>query len=68
MPVENSHTASISIDANVDFDGKIYIPGIFVGAEWNFPSLPEVGFNFDVGYNYVIDRNEIAAGGDLMSI
>ena len=49
-------------------DGKIYIPGIFVGAEWNFPSVPEVGFNFEVGYNYVIDRNEIADGDDLMSI
>ena len=42
-----------------NFEGKMYIPGIFVGAEWNFPSLPEVGFNFDVGYNYVIDNNEI---------
>jgi hypothetical protein len=46
----------------IDFDGKVYIPGIFVGAEWNFPSLPELGFNFDVGYNYVMDRND--AGGD----
>lgn len=47
-----------SIDP-VNFEGKIYIPGIFVGAEWNFPSLPEVGFNFEVGYNYAIDNNEI---------
>lgn len=35
----------------------MYIPGILVGAEWNFPSLPELGFNFEVGYNYVIDKN-----------
>ena len=39
-------------------EGKVYIPGVFAGAEWNFPSLPEVGFNFEVGYNYVIDNNE----------
>jgi len=43
----------------VDFDGKVYIPGILVGAEWNFPSLPEVGFNFDVGYNYILNKNEV---------
>jgi hypothetical protein len=46
----------------IEFEGKVYIPGIFVGAEWNFPSVPEVGFNFEVGYNYVMDRNE--AGDD----
>ena len=40
-----------------NLDGKMYIPGILVGAEWNFPSLPELGFNFEVGYNYVIDKN-----------
>jgi hypothetical protein len=43
----------------VDFEGKVYVPGIFVGAEWNFPSLPEIGFNFDVGYNYIIDNNDV---------
>lgn len=43
--------------ANVALDGKVYIPGILVGAEWNFPSLPELGFNFEVGYNYVINDN-----------
>ena len=42
---------------NVDVNGKVYIPGILVGAEWNFPSLPELGFNFEVGYNYVINKN-----------
>jgi hypothetical protein len=42
---------------NVDLKGKMYIPGVLVGAEWNFPSLPELGFNFEVGYNYVINNN-----------
>jgi len=52
-----------NVEADEDLlDGKMYIPGILVGAEWNFPSLPEVGFNFEVGYNYVIDKNEIAGG------
>lgn len=41
----------------VDVNGKVMIPGILVGAEWNFPSLPELGFNFEVGYNYVISNN-----------
>lgn len=44
-------------------DGHMYIPGILVGAEWNFPSLPELGFNFEVGYNYVIDKTTMGAGG-----
>jgi len=40
-----------------ELKGKLIIPGILVGAEWNFPSLPELGFNFEVGYNYVISKN-----------
>lgn len=34
-------------------DGSVISPGIFAGAEYNFPQLPEVGFNFEVGYNYL---------------
>jgi len=45
---------------SADVDGKVYIPGIFVGAEWNFPSVPELGFNFEVGYNYV--KSDLDAG------
>lgn len=41
-------------------DGEsIWTPGIFVGAEWSFPQLPEVGFNFDVGYSGLIFNNSI---------
>jgi hypothetical protein len=37
-------------------DAKInaYVPAVFIGAEWNFPQLPELGFNFEVGYSYAI--------------
>ncbi len=31
-----------------------YVPAAFIGAEWNFPQLPELGFNFEVGYSYAI--------------
>ena len=43
----------VDIDAS---DAKVdaYVPAVFVGAEWNFPQLPELGFNFEVGYSYAI--------------
>ncbi len=40
-------------------DGKFWELGGLVGAEWNFPSLKEVGFNFEVGYNYISDNNSV---------
>jgi len=41
-------------------DGEgFWTPGVFVGAEWSFPQLPEVGFNFDVGYTGLIFDNDI---------
>lgn len=48
-------------DSGRDYlDGEgIWTPGIFVGAEWSFPQLPEVGFNFDVGYSAVIFNNDM---------
>ena len=42
-----------------DMTGKFWMGGALVGAEWNFPALPEVGFNFEVGYNYVSDNNSV---------
>jgi len=43
-------------------DGEsIWTPGIFVGAEWSFPQLPEVGFNFDVGYSALIFNNSVGS-------
>lgn len=37
-------------DAGVD--GDIFSLGAFIGSEWNFQGIPELGFNFDVGYSY----------------
>ncbi len=42
--------------------GYFFAPGLLVGAEWCIPSLPELGFNFELGYKYVIDRNEAPNG------
>ncbi len=50
-------------------DDDLWSCGAFVGSEWNFQGIPELGFNFDVGYNYMnydddnldIDLNGIAA-------
>jgi len=46
-------------------DGKFWMGGALVGAEWNFPSLKEVGFNFEVGYNYVSDKNSSDGSPDV---
>ncbi len=47
-------------------DGEsIWAPGVFVGAEWSFPQLPEVGFNFDVGYSGLIFNNEVGPDDSL---
>jgi len=33
---------------------SVFTPGLFIGSEWSFPQLPEVGFNFDVGYSWLL--------------
>jgi hypothetical protein len=46
---------SVSGNGSDYIDGEaLWTPGVFVGAEWSFPQLPEVGFNFDVGYSAVL--------------
>jgi hypothetical protein len=41
-------------------DGSsVLTPGVFIGSEWSFPQLPEVGFNFDVGYSWLIYDNKL---------
>ena len=55
----------VDIDAS---DAKVdaYVPAVFVGAEWNFPQLPELGFNFEVGYSYaILEGNDVLDGTDL---
>jgi hypothetical protein len=47
-------------------DGEaLWTPGVFVGAEWSFPQLPEVGFNFDVGYSAVLFNPTINGNEDV---
>ncbi|PKN06466.1 MAG: hypothetical protein CVU72_04315 [Deltaproteobacteria bacterium HGW-Deltaproteobacteria-7] len=47
-------------DAPGNIDGSsILTPGLFIGSEWSFPGLPEVGFNFDVGYSWLIYDNKV---------
>ena len=41
-------------------DGEsIWAPGVFVGAEYSLPSVPELGLNFEVGYQGVIFNNNV---------
>lgn len=39
------------LDYDID-DEDIWMCGAFIGSEWNFQEIPELGFNFDVGYKY----------------
>ncbi|MFA5322971.1 MAG: hypothetical protein WC373_09885, partial [Smithella sp.] len=56
---------SVSEGGDDFLDGEsIWTPGVFVGAEWNIPSLPELGFNFDVGYTGFIFDNDVE-GADV---
>jgi hypothetical protein len=49
------------IDAKEDLSGdlkaKVYQPGVLVGSEFCIPQLPEVRFDFEVGYNYAWTNN-----------
>jgi len=36
-----------------DEDFNMWGLGGFIGAEWNLREIPELGFNFDVGYTYL---------------
>ena len=44
--------------SSTSYSGYFLAPGLLAGAEWCFPQLPELGFNFELGYKYVIDRNK----------
>jgi len=55
----------IGVDADTAIDGTTFwTPGLLIGSEWSFPGLPEVGFNFDVGYSWLIYDNKISNEGD----
>jgi hypothetical protein len=52
----------LGIDADTELDGStFYTPGLFIGSEWSFPGLPEVGFNFDIGYSWLIYDNKVSS-------
>jgi len=34
-------------------DDDLWSLGAFIGAEWSWSEIPELGFNFDIGYNYI---------------
>jgi hypothetical protein len=43
-----------------------WTPGVLVGAEWSFPTIPEVGFNFEVGYSGLIyNSSKLPANTDI---
>jgi len=43
-----------------------WTPGVLVGAEWSFPTIPEVGFNFEVGYSGIIyNSNKLLNDADF---
>lgn len=49
-------------DAPGNLDGSsVLTPGLFIGSEWSFPGLPEVGFNFDIGYSWLIYDNKVSS-------
>ena len=56
----------VSADSDTVAKGDMYIPGVLLGAEWCFPQLPEVGFNFEVGYDYML--NKLSSGGDDVDV
>jgi hypothetical protein len=51
------------IDTSGGYEGidgtSFWTPGLFIGSEWSFPQLPEVGFNFDIGYSWLIYDNHV---------
>lgn len=51
-------TSGVSMLESID-GTSFWTPGLFIGSEWSFPQLPEVGFNFDVGYSWLIYDNKV---------
>jgi hypothetical protein len=54
-------------DGFIDIKGTdFWTPGVLVGAEWSFPTIPEVGFNFEVGYSALIyNSNKLPDDADF---
>ena len=50
---------NICIYDDNDADGTILGLGPFFGAEWRYKELPEIGFNFDLGFKYFHDSDDV---------
>ncbi|MDX9745381.1 MAG: outer membrane beta-barrel protein [Syntrophales bacterium] len=50
-------------DTKVKLDPDFWEIGALVGSEFSLPFMPEVAFNFDVGYNYVDTDSDIRVSG-----
>lgn len=48
---------------DADVDGLTY--GLLFGSEWSLDELPELGFNFDVGYDFRDWEVDAGPGGDV---
>ena len=59
--------AKLGDGTNVDIKGSdFWTPGVLVGAEWSLTSIPEVGFNFEVGYSALIyNSNKLPDDADI---
>jgi len=57
----------INLDAYEEtlLDDSLWSLGTFIGAEWNWSEIPELGFNFDVGYNYINYEEDFDGGHEL---
>lgn len=61
-------TIDVEFDGDTILDDDLWELGAFVGAEWSFPTIPEVGFNFDIGYNYIKYEEDLPYDGPELEI
>ncbi len=60
---------------SVDNEEDSFLIGALAGVEWRFNEIPELGFNFEVGYNYVTEDEDFGGSsydsthkGDYVSL
>jgi len=70
----NVNYASFKVDADAGSGkGSLWTYGPFIGSEFNFDAVPEVGFNFEVGYmlntgKASVDDSDVDAKIDMYGI
>lgn len=45
-----------------------WLVGALAGVEWNFTEIPEIGFNFEFGYNVAFEESDYSSSSDEESI